>query len=208
MESALCRPDTRLIETLAWDGQGFRRLEAHLGRARASAAILGFAWDRAAIDTALSGVSGAGPLRVRLTIGRDGDVDLTTAPLPPAPPEWRVAIASERLDPDDPALRHKTTARELYDRARASLPDGVDELIFLNTRGEIAEGTITNVFVDRGRGLITPPLSCGCLPGILRGELLASRAAREGVIRPQELRGARLFVGNSLRGLIPARLVE
>ncbi|WP_245873143.1 aminotransferase class IV family protein [Albidovulum inexpectatum] len=197
-----------MIETLAWDGHGFRRLEAHLGRARASAAILGFAWNRAAIDEALSDISGDRALRVRLTIGRAGDVQLITAPLPPAPTEWRVAIASERLNPDDPALQHKTTARELYDRARANLPDGVDELIFLNTRDEVAEGTITNVFVDPGQGLITPPLSCGCLPGILRGELLASRAAREGVIRPHELRGARLFVGNSLRGLIPARLVE
>lgn len=206
MESAVCRPDTRLIETFAWDGTGFRRLAAHLARARASAAALGFAWNEGAVRGALAPVGGPAPLRVRLTIARTGAAEVTTGPLAPNPPEWHVTIAAERLDPDAPLLRHKTTERALYDRTRATLPADIDEVLFLNTRGEVCEGTITNIFADFGAGLVTPPLSSGCLPGILRAELLASGAAREAVIRGSDLPRARLFTGNALRGLIPARL--
>ena len=207
MESAICRSDTRLIETFGWDGRAFRRLAAHLARARTSAAALGFVWDEAAIHAALATVTDGAPLRVRLTIGRGGDAEVTTGPLAPNPPEWRIAVAAERLDPGAPLLRHKTTERALHDRARAALPPGIDEALFLSTRNEAAEGTITNLFADFGEGLVTPPLACGCLPGILRAELLASGRAREAVIAARDLPRARLFMGNALRGLIPARLM-
>ncbi len=207
MEGALCRSDTRLIETFARDGAGFRRLDAHLARARASAAALGFRWDEAAVRAALAAVTGPGPLRVRLTVGRAGDAEVTAAPLAPNPAEWRIALAAEPLDPDAPLLRHKTTERAAHDRARAGLAPGIDEALLLNRRGEAAEGTITNLFADFGDGLLTPPLASGCLPGILRAELLALGRAREAVIRAEDLARARLSVGNALRGLIPARLV-
>ncbi|MCB2127658.1 MAG: aminotransferase class IV family protein [Rhodobacteraceae bacterium] len=206
MESPLCRADTRLIETFGWDGTALRRLPAHLARARASAIALGFVWDRAAITRALASVTGEIPLRVRLTIARNGDAEVTTGPLAPTPPLWHVAVAKDRLNPDLPLLRHKTTERALYDRARATLPGGIDEILFLNSRGEAAEGTITNIFADFGDGLVTPPLASGCLPGILRAELLAGGVAREAAIPARDLPRARLFVGNALRGLIPARL--
>ena len=207
MEGALCRSDTRLIETFACDGAGFRRLDAHLARARASAAALGFRWDEAAVRAALATVSGPGPLRVRLTVGRAGDAEVTTGALAPNPAGWRIALAAERLDPDAPLLRHKTTERAAHDRARAALTPGIDEALFLNRRGEVAEGTITNLFADFGDGLLTPPPASGCLPGILRAELLALGQAREAVIRAEDLPRARLCMGNALRGLIPARLV-
>ena len=63
------------------------------------------------------------------------------------------------------------------------LPAGVDEAVLLNERGEVCDGTITSVFVDRGGGLVTPPLGCGLLPGVLRGEMLARGACREAVLR-------------------------
>lgn len=206
MESTFCRTDTRLIETFGWDGMGFRRAGAHLGRARASATALGFRWDQRAIDRALASIRDAAPLRVRLTIGRAGDVELTTAPLQPNPDGWRLMIAPDRIDPEDPRLRHKTTERALYDQTRAALPQGIDEAIFINHRGEVSEGTISNLFFDLGHGLMTPPLASGCLPGILRGSLLATGAAREAVLRGDDLPRARLWMGNSLRGLIPAQL--
>ena len=206
MEGALCRSDTRLIETFARDGAGFRRLDAHLARALASAAALGFRWDEAAVRAALATVSGPGPLRVRLTVGRAGDAEVTTGALAPNPAGWRIALAAERLDPDAPLLRHKTTERAAHDRARAALAPGIDEALFLNRRGEVAEGTITNLFADFGDGLLTPPLACGCLPGIMRAELLALGRAREAAIRGEDLPRARLWMGNALRGLIPARL--
>jgi len=207
VESPLCRPDTRLIETFRWEAGRFHRLQAHLSRAQASANALGFAWNRRAIDAALASVGGASPLRVRLTLGRAGDAEVTMGPLAPNLPEWRVGLAPARLSSADPLLRHKTTERALYDRARAELAPWIDEMLFFNERDEACEGTITNLFVDFDGHLLTPPLAAGCLPGILRAELLAKGRAREATLTLADLAAKPVFMGNALRGLIPARLM-
>jgi 4-amino-4-deoxychorismate lyase len=200
--------DLRLIETFRRERGGFVRLPAHLARMARGAAALGVRFDRAAVDAALAEVSGREPLRVRLTLALDGTVESAAAPLDAAGAPWVVGIAAERLRSDDPWLRLKTTARGLYDAVRAGLPPGVDEMVFLNERGEVCEGTITTVFADLGGGLVTPPLACGLLPGVLRAEMLARGGCREAVIGGEDLGRSRLFVGNSLRGLILARLAE
>jgi 4-amino-4-deoxychorismate lyase len=149
---------------------------------------------------------------VRLVLGAGGAVGLTTHPFAPLDGDmvWMLAIASTRLSSADPLLRHKTTRREAYARARAEFPaTTVEEVLLLNERGEVCEGTITTLFVDRGAGapLATPPLSSGLLAGVLRQSLLDTGQAVESVLEPRDLREAHaLFVGNSLRGLIPARL--
>jgi 4-amino-4-deoxychorismate lyase len=208
VESALRPAGLKLIETFRWEPEaGFVRLPAHLARLAAAAAHLRIPFDRAALDRVLGGVAGAEPLRVRLTLAVDGEVAVTVAPLGPVKACWTVCIAGERLESADPWLRLKSTERRRHDAARAALLPGADEAVLLNERGEVCEGTITNVFADLGDGLVTPPLACGLLPGVLRAELLEAGACREAVLRPSDLGRARLFVGNSLRGLIPARLV-
>ena len=192
--------DARLIETALWDGAGFPRLPLHLARLAAGADALGFACDAGAVRATLMAAVGDAPARVRLTLGSAGDCDVTVAPLPPAKAEWRVGLAAERLASDDPWLRVKSTRRGAYDAARAALPAGLDEVVLCNERGEVCDGTITTVFFDRGAGMRTPPLSCGVLPGVLRAEL----AVPEEVLLARDLPQVRLWVGNALRGLIPA----
>lgn len=192
--------DARLIETALWDGAGFPRLPLHVARLAAGAEALGFACDAGAVRAALMAAVGDAPARVRLTLGPAGDCDVTVSPLPPAKAEWRVGLAGERLASDDPWLRVKSTRRGAYDAARAALPAGLDEVVLCNERGEVCDGTITTVFFDRGAGMRTPPLSCGVLPGVLRAEL----AVPEEVLLARDLQQVRLWVGNALRGLIPA----
>lgn len=210
MEGALRRTapaGLRLIETFRWEpGAGFLRLAAHRARLGGAAAALGIGWEGGAVDRSLARVSGAEALRVRLTLGLDGDVAVTAAPLGAARSPWTVAVAAVALDSRDPWLGVKSTERRVHDAARAALSAGVDEALLLNERGEVCEGTITSVFLDLGEGLVTPPLACGLLPGVLRAELLGRGGCREAVLRPEDLGRGRLFVGNSLRGLIPARL--
>lgn len=198
--------DLLLIETFGRQDGAFIRLDDHLARLARTATMFGVPFDRAAIDQALAGVEQEGILRVRLTLDRQGHPAVVTAPLTPAPGIWTLAVHEERLDPDDPWLRVKTNQRELYDRARAALPRGLDEWVFLNNRGEVCEGSITNIFVRLDGELLTPPVTCGLLPGILRRKMLAE-GVRETVLMPEDLFRGELFVGNSLRGTIPARLV-
>jgi 4-amino-4-deoxychorismate lyase len=190
----------RLIETLLWDGTRFPRLPLHLARLAQGAARLGFACDPGMVAAALSGAVGAAPLRVRLTLGADGGAEVTVAPLPPAKPAWRLGLAATRLHSADPWLGVKSTRRAAYDAARAALPEGLDEVVFRNERDEVCDGTITTVFFDRGQGMRTPPLSSGLLPGVLRAEL----GCAEEVLPARDLPQVRLWVGNALRGLIPA----
>ncbi len=206
MESAFRDPGLKLIETFGWDGNAYPRLPRHLARMKESAQVLGFPCDSDVLSAALPPDPGSEPLRLRLTLSRQGEVDLTSAPLAQNPPEWRVAIAPSRVVSADPRLAHKTTDRALYDQTRARLPQGIDEMLFLNERDEVAEGTITNLFFDLGSGLSTPPLSSGCLPGCLRAELIETGQVRVAILPVRDLPIATLFVGNSLRGLVAARL--
>ncbi|TDH35861.1 hypothetical protein E2A64_11095 [Pseudohoeflea suaedae] len=203
-----------LIETMLWQpDSGFVRLERHMMRLSRSADALGFRLPVKAMNALEDAVSGDVPLRVRLVSSFRGKVEVTTAPFMPVPEGtiWRLRIAvAARLDSSDTLYRHKTTRREPYDAARAEFtPEDADEVLLLNERGEVCEGTITNLFVEGPEGLLlTPPLSSGVLPGILRGELIRERKATNGVLTPADLEGGRkVFVGNSLRGLIPAELV-
>lgn len=193
-------PELRLIETLLWDGAGFPRLELHMVRLAQGAARLGFAYDAGVVRAALMQAVGAQALRVRLTLGAAGDVSVTVADLPPALDVWRLGLAAARLASDDPWLQVKSTRRAAYDAARAALPAGLDEVVFLNQRDEVCDGTITTLFFDRGQGMRTPPLTSGLLPGVLRAEL----AVPEEVLLAHDLPRVRLWVGNALRGLIPA----
>ncbi|WP_245337309.1 aminotransferase class IV family protein [Shinella sp. HZN7] len=150
------------------------------------------------------------PLRIRLELFADGRIEVQTAPFTPLPADttWHLKIAITRLVSADPLLRHKTSRRAAYAAARAEFPAAeVDEVILLNERGELCEGTITSLFLDDGTGVLkTPPLACGLLAGVLREELLESGKAVEQILRPDDLARGTIFVGNSLRGLIRGTL--
>ncbi|MDF3604903.1 aminotransferase class IV family protein [Paracoccus sp. DMF-8] len=208
MESALRAgsdaPCLMLIETALWDGTACPRLDGHLSRLSASAAALGWPLDMAAARAALTGTPGT-PARLRLTLARSGRIEVTHAALPPAATEWRLGLAPARLRSDDPRLRLKTTRREIYDAARAAMPPDRDEMILLNERNEVCDGTISTIFFDRGQGLCTPPLSSGLLAGVLRAAVLADGTCREQVLLARDLPHVRLWAGNALRGMIPAK---
>lgn len=210
----LAPADLRVIETLGYDPGldaegGFRRLARHLDRAERTCERLRIAFDRRACEAALRAAVAGIAARCRLTIDRAGRLDVTTATLAPAPARWRVMVSPTRLAAGDPWLAVKTTQRLIYDEARAALPQGIDEAIFLNEAGAVCEGTITNIFARLDGRLVTPPLDCGLLPGILREELLESGKAIEQSFGVADLqRVDQLFVGNSLRGLIAAELVR
>ncbi|GHA52376.1 hypothetical protein GCM10008927_17240 [Amylibacter ulvae] len=212
MESTLYQnsPDGLIvIETLRFDGQdGFVRLGLHLDRAARSCETLGVSFDRADALQTLGAAVGDATCRVRLTIAKTGAIVVETFAFTPIARDWNVAIAPRRLQSDDPWLRVKTNQRAGYDQDRANLPDGVDEYIYQNERGELCEGAITNLFVEIDGQLCTPPLQSGLLPGILRQSMLDEHRVREAILTPADLKVASaIYVGNSLRGLIRAKLI-
>lgn len=192
-------PGLRLIETLLWDGAQAVRGELHAARMGASSALLGWEFEAGAFAALARGEPGV-PARLRLTLDAGGALAVERGAVPVPLAVWRVGPAGARLASGDPWLRVKSTRRAVYDAARAALAPGLDEVLFLNERGEVCDGSITTVFFDRGQGMRTPPLASGLLPGVLRAEM----AVPEEGLMGEDLGRVRLWLGNSLRGLAPA----
>jgi para-aminobenzoate synthetase/4-amino-4-deoxychorismate lyase len=202
--------EVTLIETLLWErASGYALLDRHLDRLATSARYFNLAENRQQTAGMLAHAATTFPadaMRVRLTLDASGPA-ITAVPLPPNPPAFRFAIAPERLDSQSLWLRHKTTNRAFYDepRQRAHAAQGVDEVVFLNEKNELTEGSITNLFIERNGTLLTPPLASGLLPGTLRAELIATGRAEEQVLTLADLQSAEaIWLGNSVRGLLRA----
>lgn len=208
----LAAPQCDLIETMHFaPDSGIALLELHLARMKASAAALGFTFDRHALRNQIQALCFEleAPARVRLIVSRSGASALETAPLPAALAEpVKVAALPHPLDPSDWRLAHKTTDRGFYEDALAAArTHGADEALLVRADGLVTEGSWTSLFVDGPDGvLLTPPLSLGLLPGVLRASLISEGRAREGDVTLDDLAQG-FFIGNALRGLMRATLV-
>jgi para-aminobenzoate synthetase/4-amino-4-deoxychorismate lyase len=202
------RRPLELVETLRFSPtEGFVRRDLHLARMARSAAAFGFAFDSETALRALHGAVAEPPsaLRVRLTLSENGKLACTAMSLLQEEATWTYAISPQTICAD--ALsRHKTNWRDFYESefARLTKSSGCDEVVFLNERGEVVEGSRTNVFVARDGMLLTPPLSAGALDGCLRRALIEEGRCVEATLLPGDLENGEIFLGNSLRGLIRA----
>ncbi len=203
-----------LIETLqASRDSGARYLDCHLARLQASARHFGFDCDveiiRKKISQACAEMDVDHLYRMRLLLNPDGSAEIRTAPMKatfqsPA----RLLIAAQPMSSEDNFLRHKTTLRRRYDIGwQSAEKQGAFDTIFLNEKAHLTEGGRSNLFVHlRGRWL-TPPLSEGVLPGIMRARMLADPAmnASEALLTLNDLRNADdIMVCSSLRGCLRA----
>ncbi len=200
-----------LIETMAFDpAHGIGLLELHLERMKASAAELGFEFDRHALRNAIHVLCFDldAPSRVRLVVSRSGAHALDAAPMPPALPDPAIcAVLPLPVAEGDWRLRHKTSDRHFYEDAlSAAKAAGAHEALLLRDDGRLTEGSFTNIFVPRGERLITPAAALGLLPGVLRRSLIESGRVIEGDVTMDDLKQG-FFIGNALRGLMPAKLL-
>jgi para-aminobenzoate synthetase/4-amino-4-deoxychorismate lyase len=184
------RPGFQLLETLRHEpGSGFARLGRHLERLRGSAEYFGFTYDETAVQEALShAVSSVPdrPARVRLLLDRGGKITTGAVPLASRREPVTLAIDDEPVDPADVMVFHKTSRRERYEAARSRHPD-VDDVLLINTGGEVTESTIANLAVLIDGRWVTPPLEAGLLPGTERAALLAEGKIEEASVRPGDL---------------------
>ena len=204
--------DLFLREVIRWEpDQGFLRVDHHIRRITRSADALGFRAPNDPIKQLKAHVAGATPLAVNVQMNHRGELQITSEPYTAIPVDsvWNVKIATKtKLDSADTFYRHKSTRREPYIAARSEYdPKEINEVLLLNERGEICEGTETSIFLpDGSEMLLTPPLESGILPGVLRAELIRERKAKGQVLRPADLNGKEFYVGNSLHGLVRAKL--
>jgi len=198
------RPSFQLLETMLWEPEsGIFLLNEHLQRLGKSAAYFDVPLDiygiQDELDRHVAGFNGT-PHRIRLLVSRDGTFDLETFPqISSGSGVMRVKLAREPIDSQDVFLFHKTTYRAVYEKAKETLPD-CDDVILWNERGEVTEGCIANLVIRKDGKLVTPPLDCGLLGGTFREYLLKSGEIEEGIITAGDLRSAdEVFLVNSVR---------
>ena len=201
-----------LVESLLWC-EGYPLIELHLDRLADSADYFDFRFEREkAMDALLQasrGFSASEARKVRLLLDREGRLRIEHETVAEAAGASsgvteRVCIARERTDPGDRFLYHKTTYRPLYaDACKAASGACFADVLFLNTLGEVTEGAIHNVFIEKGGRWITPPISCGLLPGVYRRHLLETRSnIEERSLTLDDLRSAdAIYLTNAVRGV-------
>ena len=198
-----------LLETMAFDPhEGIRLLDLHLARMKASADVLGFAFDRHDVRNELQAATFRlrERSRVRLLVSRGGALaievrDHRTWPHAIVP----VAVVPRQASANDPRLRHKTTDRAVYrDALRRG---GTYEVLLTDEKGYLTEGCFSTLFVERGDKLVTPPLTRGLLPGVLRQSLIDMGEAAEADLKVHDLERG-FFIGNAARGMVAATLAR
>lgn len=213
LKADVLRPqETRLIETFRWDaGKGARRLERHKARLQKAAGELGYPFSEEALDTELSVLKSCkADQRVRVSLDSAGSFDVSHQDYTPLN-TISVALSKYPLTPEVQITTHKLSTRQFYDGERERLKSltGAEEALFLNDKGDLCEGSFTSLFIEKNGQLFTPSLSAGLLPGILRSALIDSGKATEQTLTMDALLAAdKIFLGNSLRGLIPAKLLS
>lgn len=202
-----------IIETmLCEDGIRFQAL--HLDRMAASAMYFGIPFQRAAAEALvkchLKTLTQGMEYQVCLRLAVNGGLHIRSQAYMPVQRCGLVRMADEVTSSGDVFRSHQTTRRKIYDRL---LPlahlAGLDDFLFCNDRGELTEGAIHSVFIKRGKSLLTPPLSCGVLPGVYRRFVLETHpGAQEMVLRTEDLREAEaMYLTSSMVGMYPVELV-
>jgi len=218
--------DFELIETLLWRKGQFFLLDMHLKRLKDSANYFNYRYARDHILKSLIIYAGAFNkdkcYRVRLLLNKDGEAKLERGQVPgghfTATPVQNTSEVSPRdlspvvtfskriTDSSNIFLYHKTTNRKIYDGEYLKYKKiGFVDVIFLNVKGEVTEGAISNIIVKTGKKYYTPPVKSGLLNGVYRQYLLNSQIfpLKEKVLYKQDIINAeKLFICNSVRGLV------
>ena len=123
---------------------------------------------------------------------------------------FSLETSAVRRNESSPLTYHKTlNYGDCILEKRAASSRGVDEPVFLNSRGQISEGATSNLFLVLEGRILTPAKDCGLLPGVVRGWVLRSGLAEEAVLDGGKLaRCEEAFVTNSLLGIMPVRSID
>ncbi len=174
-----------VFETMIAYGKTPFAYSRHYARLQHSASVFGLKVPSAEVLRSaceeVAAANGVQPARIRITVtggyaplgSEKGDAPETVvvaAGLPPVQPESsRVITVPFARNERGALVGLKTTS---YGENVVALSQahaaGANEAIFGNVAGNLCEGTGSNIFIVRDGQLITPPLSCGCLPGVTR----------------------------------------
>lgn len=150
------------------------------------------------------------PKRVRIDKDEEGQLSWQSGDITPMPDPLKLVISRYPISDTVQRTDIKTSRRDFYEgeRERLSARYGADEVLFCNADDYLTEGSFTSVFIQMGGQRLTPR-GPGLLPGIFRAEQIRDGKAKAADITLNDLMQAdAIYVGNSLRGLMRAVLID
>jgi para-aminobenzoate synthetase / 4-amino-4-deoxychorismate lyase len=193
-----------LLETMLWIPEiGFFLCEKHIARMLDSADYFDFRLSREKLKAYLDQISSrfCAPQRVRVLLDQTGSLTSESMPFEAedSVQPVKACLAKKPIDSRNVFLYHKTTQRTVYESAKENF-EGFDDVLLYNESGELTEFTIGNLVVELDGQLLTPPISCGVLPGTFRAYLIETGQVLERAVSVDELKNCtRIFRANSLR---------
>jgi para-aminobenzoate synthetase/4-amino-4-deoxychorismate lyase len=194
-----------LFETILWTPEeGFSLREKHVERLLDSAGYFDIPLTKESLEEYLDQLSSGFrmPQRVRVLLGQNGELNSESSPFDAFVNKQllQVSLATEPIDSSNVFLFHKTTQRDVYNAARKGREE-LDDVLFYNEKGKLAEFTIGNLVVELEGQLLTPPISCGVLAGTFRAYLLETGQVAERTIPVAQLdHCTKIYRVNSIRG--------
>lgn len=203
-------PKFSLLESLLLQREGYFLLEEHLERIKKSAAYFGVSVKEEEIIGELRTYreNGANQVeKVRLLVNEKGVITVEGAKLNAVPEVITACLTNTPVSKEDIFLYHKTTNRQIYEKAKASFPDVYDVLLW-NEEGELTEFTTGNLVVEREGEFLTPYENSGLLPGTFRSHLLKENKIKEARLLLRDLENASsIWLINSVRKWVRVQLV-
>ncbi|MDR1956009.1 MAG: chorismate-binding protein [Treponema sp.] len=200
-KTKLLSADFLLIETMKVEQGVILFRKEHFARLKKSAGYFGFALDERiwAVQPEKDGI-------LRLLLDKQGRSTLEYKDLVPAS-STQVRISPVRVDSGDIFLYHKTSYRPYFSARQEPYKTFYDELFF-NEKGELTEGSRTNIVLEIQGRRYTPPESCGLLNGVYRQVMLDRGECSEKILHHEDLlRAEHIYCVNSVRGMQEVTLV-
>jgi len=202
-------PYFELIETMRYSNGKFERLDLHLKRLEESASYFLFKFNEEIVIQSLKDkitkYVSSNDYKVRLTLDKWGKVKVEISEIPLTLKEIKIIISDKIVFSENRFQYFKTTNRELYNSEyRKYSEKGFFDVIFINEKNQVAEGSITNIFINKTGLLYTPPTASGSLPGVFRKSWLQTNInIKEEILYKDDLLIAdEIILTNSLRGKV------
>jgi len=195
-----------IFETMLVNKGKIILLEEYLDRMQQAAEYFLFCFDRKKIVLQLAGIIKQTKIlsyRFRISLSKSGKLNYKQTSITNDKEEIKVIISKNRINSKDKFQYFKTTNRDLYNREYKKLSSkGFFEVIYFNEINELAEGTMTNIFIYKNDIISTPPINTGILSGVYRKYLLKNNSMiRERKLHLEDLIEAdKIVLTNSVRG--------
>lgn len=196
-----------IFETMRYENGEIKFLEQHLERIKSAADYFLFKFNekkiRKLLVKSIAGVDKQKLKKIKLSLTKWGEIRIEISDIPDTTKKRSAIISKSKINSTDKFRHFKTTNRKMYDDEYSQYNSkGFYEVLYLNEKDEVAEGSRTNIFLRKDNTWFTPKYESGALPGIYRNYFIGKNPeVSEKIIKVDDLLSAdEVLLTNALRG--------